>query len=452
MRIIIIGAGEVGYHIASRLIRERHDIIVIDQSVELVERVQEELDVMAYQGHGASPATLEAAGISEADMLIAVTNSDEVNLVACLLARQYGVQKRIARMNNPDMRSSPLMEAGKFVGIDLLINPSQAVAEEIRRLVKAPGAEEAADFLEGRVKLLSFRVQAPAPIVRQRLRDFAARFDASSLPFLVAAIQRGRETLIPTGDTLIEPNDHLLVIGSGDLIRENLHLLGITPRQARKLFIIGGGRVGFNVAHILEHDNADYDVKLLEQNAQRCRELASRLSHTLVLHSNATDLKILKEEGIADMDAVIVVTDDEGTNLISALLAKTHGARTVITLIKRPDLVPLVAALGIDAAISPRLITAGAILRHLRRGQVLSVFTSIHTEAETLEMAAMPRAKIVGRPLRKVKMPAGILIGAVAHDDDIIIPGGDTVIQANDRVIVFALPTVVSQAEKLFAG
>lgn len=452
MRIIIIGAGEVGYHIASRLIREQHDVVVVDQSAELSERVQEELDVMAFRGHGASPSTLEGAGVSQADMLIAVTSSDEVNLVACLLARQYGVPKRIARINEPDFRDSPLVEAGKHIGIDLLINPSQAVAEEIRRLIKTPGAEEAADFLEGRVKLLSFRVKAPAPIVRQRLRDFTARFDAASPPFLIAAIQRDQVTLIPKGDTLVEPNDHLLVIGKGELIWENLHLLGITARRARKIFIIGGGKVGLNVAQALEHDEADYDVKVLEQDTRRCRELADRLPRTLILQGNATDLKVLKEEGISDMDAVVVVTNDEGTNLIAALLAKTHGAQTVITLIKRPDLVPLVAALGIDAAISPRLITAGAILRHLRGGQVLSVFTSITTEAETLEMVAMPRSKIVGRPLSKVKMPTGVLIGAVAHEDDIIIPGGDTVIQSNDRVIVFALPAVVPQVEKLFAG
>jgi trk system potassium uptake protein TrkA len=179
--------------------------------------------------------------------------------------------------------------------------------------------------------------------------------------------------------------------------------------------------------------------------------LAERLSHTLVLHGDATDVKVLQEEGVAEMDAVIVVTNDEGTNLIAALLAKTHGAHSVMTLIQRPDLVPLVAALGIDAAISPRLITAGSILRYLRRGEVLSVFTSIHTEAETLEMVAAPRSKVIGRPLRKLKLPAGIIIGAVAHGDGIVIPRGDTVIQAHDRVIVFTLPEVVTQAEKWFS-
>jgi trk system potassium uptake protein TrkA len=451
VRIIVLGAGEVGYHVASRLIREQHDVVVIDHSPELIERVKEELDVLAFRGHAASPQVLEDAEIDRTDMLIAVTSSDEVNLVACLLARQSGVPSCIARINEPDFRETALMQAGKHIGIDLLINPSQAVAEEVCRLIKAPGAEEAADFLEGRVKLLVFRVQKLAPIVRHRLRDIPGIGDGPA-PFLIAAIQRGRETLIPTGNTMIEADDHLLVIGKSDLLRDNLHLLGIVSHPARKVFIIGGGRVGYNVAHMLEQDETDYDVRLLEQDPARCQMLASRLPNTLVLHGNATDLKLLREEGVTDMDAVIAVTNDEGTNLIAALLAKTNGARGVVTLIKRPDLVPLVAALGIDAAISPRLITAGAILRHLRRGQVLSVFTSINTEAETLELVAARRAKIVGKPLYKVKMPSGVLVGAVAHGDEIVIPRGDTVIQENDRVIVFALPAAVPQAAKLFGA
>jgi trk system potassium uptake protein TrkA len=203
---------------------------------------------------------------------------------------------------------------------------------------------------------------------------------------------------------------------------------------------------------MLHQEEADYQVKIVERNPARCQVLADRLPRTLILHGDATDVKILKEEGIADMDVVIVVTDDEGTNMIAALLAKTHGARSVITLVQRPDLVPLVAALGIDAAISPRLITAAAILRYLRRGQVLSIFTSVHTEAETLEMVAAPHAKVVGKPLHKLRLPAGIIIGAVAHGGEIIIPRGDTIIEPHDRVIVFALPTVVAQAEKLFGG
>jgi trk system potassium uptake protein TrkA len=451
VRIVIVGAGEVGYHIASRLSREHHDIVVVDQSRDLSSRLQEELDVLTYCGHGANPGILEQAGIAQAEMLIAVTSSDEVNLVACLLARQYGVPRRIARLNELDFRDSPLVAAGESIGIDLLINPSQAVAEEIRHLIKAPGAEEAAGFLEGRIKLLSFRVRPEAPIAHQYLRDFASQFDTAP-PFLIVALQRGHETLIPKGDTCIEPNDHILVIGKDEHIRDNLHWLGVTPHPTRKILVIGGGRVGLQVAHMLDQDETDYQVKIVERNVARCQVLADRLPRALVLHGDATDVKVLKEEGIADMDVVIVVTDDEGTNMIAALLAKTHGARSVMTLIQRPDLVPLVAALGIDAAISPRLITAGAILRYLRRGQVLSVFTSVHTEAETLEMVAAPRARIVGKPLYKLRLPAGVIIGAVAHAGEIVIPRGDTVIAPNDRVIVFALPAVVAQAEKLFGG
>ena len=451
MRILIIGAGEVGYHIASRLNQEQHDIVVVDREAEVVERIQEELDVIAIQGQGSRPETLERAGITHMDVLLAVTHSDDVNLVACLLARQNGVSTRIARINDPDFRDSPLLEAGKHIGIDLMITPSHAVAEEIGQLIHTPGAEEAAEFLDGRVKLFSFRVSPFAPIVRQRVREVGARF-AGAPPSVIAAIRRGQETIIPNGDTIIESDDHLLLIGKDSEIQANLHLLGVSNRQSRRILIIGGGQVGFHVAHALEQEKVKYDVKILEHDAQRCKMLADLLSRTLVLQGDATDIKVLMEEGVADMDMVITVTNDEGTNLIAALLAKTHGAKEVITLIKRPDLVPLVATLGIDVAISPRLITADAILRHLRRGQVQSMFTSLSTEAETLEMVAMPRAKIVGKPLHKIKMPQSMIIGAVMHGEDVVVPRGDTVIQAHDRVIVFALPKVVPQATRLFTG
>ncbi len=451
MRAVIVGAGEVGYHIASRLLREQHDVVMIDQAEELVEQVREDLDVMAYQGHGADPGVLEQAAIAHADMLIAVTSTDEVNLVACILARHYGVQTRIARINDPDFHTTALVDAGKHIGIDLMVNPSQAVAAEIGRLVRVPGADEAADFLEGRVKLLSIRVRPHAPIVNQRLRDIAARF-AGSPSALIAAIQREQETLIPNGNTRILPGDHLLIIGKDGALQANLHLLGLPIQQARTILIIGGGEVGLHVAHTLEKDEAHYSVKLLERNTERCKVLAEHLSRTLVQQGDPTDLTVLQGEGIAGVDAVIVVTDDEGTNMIAALLAKTHGAANVMALIKRPALVPLIGTLGIDAVISPRLITADAILRRLRRGQILSIFTSTSTEAETLEMVAMPRAKIVGKPLHKLRMPAGVIIGAVAHGDQVMIPRGSTTIQAHDRVIVFALPHAVSQAAKLFGG
>jgi trk system potassium uptake protein TrkA len=349
------------------------------------------------------------------------------------------------------VETSPLVAAGKRIGIDLMINPSRAVAEEIQRLIHMPGADEAAEFFEGRVQLISVRVPPSAPIVQQQIKEVGARFPGD-LPGLVAAIQRGRKTLIPRGETIIEAEDHLLIIGKDQHLQANLHLLGLSSHRMKNLLIIGGGHVGLQVAHLLSQDAARYNIKILERNMQRCHELATLLPHALVLNGDATDLRVLQEEGIRDMDGVIVVTDDDGTNLIAALLAKTHGAHEVITLVKRPDLVSLVSALGIDAAISPRLITADAMLRYLRRGQVLSMFTSTSTEAETLEMEALQRARIVGRPLYKVNIPEGIIIGAIAHGDTITIPRGDTVIEAYDRVLVFALPQAVSKATRLLGG
>jgi trk system potassium uptake protein TrkA len=451
MRILIIGAGEVGYHIATRLVRERHDVVVVDHVPEVIARVQEEMDVMVFEGHGSRPETLERAGIDQTELVIAVTHSDEVNMVACLLARQYGVPQCIARIHDGDVETSPLVAAGKRIGIDLMINPSRAVAEEIQRLIHMPGADEAAEFFEGRVQLISVRVPPSAPIVQQQIKEVGARFPGD-LPGLVAAIQRGRKTLIPRGETIIEAEDHLLIIGKDQHLQANLHLLGLSSHRMKNLLIIGGGHVGLQVAHLLSQDAARYNIKILERHMQRCHELATLLPHALVLNGDATDLRVLQEEGIRDMDGVIVVTDDDGTNLIAALLAKTHGAHEVITLVKRPDLVSLVSALGIDAAISPRLITADAMLRYLRRGQVLSMFTSTSTEAETLEMEALPRARIVGRPLYKVNIPEGIIIGAIAHGDTITIPRGDTVIEAYDRVLVFALPQAVSKATRLLGG
>jgi trk system potassium uptake protein TrkA len=451
MRILIIGAGEVGYHIATRLVRERHDVVVVDHTPDVIARVQEEMDVMAFEGPGSRPETLERAGIDQTELVIAATHSDEVNIVACLLARQYGVPQCIARIHDGDIETSPLAAAGKRIGIDLMINPSRAVAEEIQRLIYMPGADEAAEFFEGRVQLISIRVPATAPIVQQRIKEVGARFPGA-LPGLVAAIQRGKKTLIPRGETIIEAGDHLLIIGKDQHLQANLHLLGLSSHRMKNLLIIGGGQVGFQVVQLLSRDTTRYNIKILERHLQRCRELSTRLPHALVLNGDATDLKVLQEEGIRNMDGVIVVTDDDGTNLIAALLAKTHGAHEVITLVKRPDLISLVSALGIDAAISPRLVTADAMLRYLRRGQVLSMFTSTSTEAETLEMEALPRARIVGRPLHKVNFPEGIIIGAVARGDTITIPRGDTVIEAYDRVLVFALPKVVSRAVRLLGG
>ncbi|HSB82485.1 MAG TPA: Trk system potassium transporter TrkA [Candidatus Methylomirabilis sp.] len=447
MRTIIIGAGEVGFHIAERLSREGHDVVIVEQDSAVRQRVQEELDVMAVEGSGSSPRILEQAGIREADLIIAVADIDEVNVTACLLAKEYGVPKRIARVRDPDFSESPFLEQGRRLGVDLLINPTIVVAEEILDLIKTPAAAEVGKFADGKVVMLGLQIGAAAPILERPLKALRA-FHATT-PFLVVAIQRQNRILLPDGATTVEEGDHLYFVSKRECLNDILTLLGKKESIIERVLVIGGGRLGTRVAQRLEQDR--YKVKLLERSQVRCEELSRLLEHTLVLHGDGTDVQTLLEEGIADTDAVVSVTDDEAINILAALLAKEQGAKKVMARIKRPHLLHLLPHLGIDAAISPRILTANVILKYIRRGRVLSIFEIPESDAETLEMVVAPHARISGKPIRDAGLPLGAIIGAVVHHDEILIPKGETVLHPEDRVILFALPKAIPDVERLFA-
>jgi trk system potassium uptake protein TrkA len=448
VRIIVVGAGEVGYHIAGRLVQENHDVVVIEEDPRVRERVQSELDVMVIQANGASPAALEEAGIEKTDMLIAVTDVDEVNLTACLLAREWGVRTKIARARNPELSASPFLQGGKRLGIDLLINPNQAVAEEIAKLVRIPAAAQAALFAEGRIQFLGVRVGAGAPILHTRLADLAAV--QGRYPFLIVALSRRGRLLIPDGQATVEPEDKVYVVTRKESVPEILRLLGHEESETRSAFLIGGGRIGLAVAQILEAEGVA--VKVLEQDPARCQFLADKLQRSLVLQGDGTDIRILQEEGIAQMDAVVTVSNDEATNILAALLGKRYGAAKAIALVQRPDFIPLAASLGIDAALSPRLVTAGVILKYVRRGKVVSLVELSDWEAESMELIIPAGAPVVGRRLRDANLPADALVGAICRGEEVLIPKGDTVLAAGDRVILFTLPGSIAKVERLFAG
>lgn len=457
MRTIVVGAGEVGYHIAKRLVQEGHDVVIIEENAAVKERVEKELDVLAIQGHGASPTALEEAGVAKTDMLIAVTDEDEVNVVASVLAKEYGVATTIARARNPELSRSPFLQSGRRLGIDLLINPNQAVAEEIAKLVHVPAAAEVAYFAEGKVQLLGIHVGAKAPALEKRLKDLSA-FQAKQ-PFLVVAISRKNAThapngeasiLIPNGETPILPGDHLYLVARRDDIPDILTLLGRQDEPPRRVLIIGGGRVGLRVAEILE--NEGIPITLVERNPTRCEELAHRLKRALVIQGDGTDSQALMEEGNVEMDAVVTVSDDEATNILAALLAKRQGAKKVIALIQRSHFLQLAPSLGIDAAISPRLTTASAILRYVRGGRVVSLMEMPEWDAEIMELVALPTMAVVGRSLREVNMPKGAIVAAIKRGEQIIIPKGDSQILAEDRVILFTLPEAIPKVERLFSG
>ena len=446
MQTIVVGAGEVGYHIAERLSREGQDVVIIERDPAVRARVQEDLDVMTVEGNGCSPRILEEAGLRKAELLIAVADIDEVNIAACVLAREYGVAKRIARVKDPDFSESVFLARGKRLGIDLLINPNIVVAEEILDLVKTPAAAEVGKFAGGKVFMLGLQIGAQAPAVGKPLRSL--RSFRESTPFLVVAILRNGELVVPDGDAVIRAGDHAYFVSKRESVNPILALLGKQESIAERVMVIGGGRMGLRVAQLLESER--FKVKLVEQQQERCHELSELLADTLILHGDGTDVRTLVEEGIAEMDAVVAVTDDEATNILAALLAKERGAKKAMALIKRPHLLHLLPHLGIDAAISPRTLTANLILKFVRKGRVLSIFELPETDAETLEMAVAAGCPVAGKAIRDAGLPPGVIVGAVVHGGEIVVPRGDTILRPEDSVVLFALPKAIPDVERLF--
>jgi len=446
MRIIVIGAGEVGYHIAERLAHESHEIVVIERNAEVCRRVQESLGLRAIEGDGSSPRALEEAGVRDAEMVMAVADVDEVNIVACAIAHQYGVRTKIARVRMIELGGHPILAGGKVLGIDLLINPNQVVADEIIRVIKTTGAAEVADFADGRVQLLGVKIGPRAPVVNRRLRDL--RSVQASCPFLVVGLARGEQLIVPTADTVVAAGDHVYVVSRREFIPDILVLLGRPVGTTRRVFIIGGGRIGLRVAEALEAGGVT--VTVIERNRARCEELAKRLNQARVINGDGTDLRQLMEEGISEADAVATITDDDPTNLLAALLGKRHGAKKAIALFKRPDLIPLVESLGIDAGISPRLLTASVILKFVRRGRVVSVFELPEGEAETLEVVVLPGTPATGRTLGTLGLPREALVGAIVRGDEVLVPDHGTRLGVGDHVILLALPRAIPEVERLF--
>jgi trk system potassium uptake protein len=447
MKTIVIGAGEVGYHIAERLTREGQDVVVVEQDATIRARVQDQLDVMTVEGTGASPRVLEEAGVRGADMLIAVADIDEVNVTACILAKEYGVRTRIARVRDPDFSESEFLGRGKRLGIDLLINPNIVVAEEILDLIKTPAAAEVGKFADGKVLMLGLQVLANAPILERPLK--ALRAFHTTTPFLVVAVMRSGKLILPDGETVLQEGDHIYFVSKRESVNAILTLLGKKESIVERVMVVGGGRMGLRIAQLLEAEH--FKVKLVEQRQERCEELCQLLADTLVLHGDGTDVRTLVEEGIAEMDAVVAVTDDEATNILAALLAKEQGAKKVMALIKRPQLLHLLPHLGIDAAISPRTLTANVILKYVRKGRVLSIFELPESDAETLEMVVTPQSRVAGKAIRSAGLPSGAIIGALVHAGEIVIPRGDTLFQPEDHVVIFAVPSAIPDLEKLFA-
>lgn len=444
MKIIIIGAGKVGFSLAQRFSEEKHEIVLIEKDRERREIVDNYLDVLTIAGHGASPEILKAAGVKDSDLVIAVTDIDEVNMIACLIAKHYGAHKTIARVRDPEYAEYNKDFFKQLIGIDLIINPELVTAIEISKVLKTPAALDVEDYAEGKVQLVELKVAHNSSIIDKQLKDAA-------LPpgVLIAAILRDEKIIIPRGHDVISKDDIVFIVGQTESMEEAEAIIGTITPPVKKVMIMGGGRLGLYLAKILEHH--DMDVKLIDSNREQCEYLSSQLKRTLVLHGDGTDLDLLKEEGAGDMDAFIALTSDEKSNILIAQLARQLGATKTIVQFKRTDYLPLIEHVGIDVAISPRIITAGVILRLVRRGEIVAVSLLEGDKAEAIELEVVTPGPHLNIPLQKANFPTGTLIGAIVRDGKVIIPNGQDVIRLGDKVVVFTLPQQVSKIESFFA-
>jgi trk system potassium uptake protein TrkA len=447
MRVIVVGAGEVGYHLAARLSREHHDVAVVERDPELGQRIQAQLDLLVVEGNGASLATLEKAGVQRAELLLAVTNFDEANLIACLIASQFNVRLKVARVSNPEYYERRGVLAEKKFGADLLINPEFECAREIFKLFLRSAASDVAEFAGGRIILLGLPVHEGAPATGRTLEEIGRMLRERH--FLTVAIDRNGRSIIPHGSTKLEAGDEIYLIAETSHVPDAYRLLGLEGQRMQRVMLLGGGRVGLHLARLLERDGIQPTI--IERGRARCVELAGELDTALVLHGDATDLDLLMHEGIAETDGLAAVTNEDETNLLASLLAKHLGAKKVIALLKRSEYIPLVTRVGIDAAVSPRLSTANRILQHVRGGRILSLAVMERNRAEAMELEVLPDSRAASRTVRELDLPEGAIVGAVERGKEIMIPRGDTRIEAGDHLVVFALPEAIEETTAYFS-
>ncbi|MGV8076563.1 MAG: Trk system potassium transporter TrkA [Methanosarcina sp.] len=447
MKAIVIGAGEVGYHIA-KFLSLTHDVIVVEKDVETARRA-DELDVQVMEGNGAN-ADILAGILHDTDILVAVTGIDEVNIVACMTAKLivrshtgWKETKTIARVSNPDYINVPVTSRAQ-VGVDIMICPELALASEVADVLSSPSAIDAEVFAGGKVQMMEFAIRSENKIVGKQMQDL--KLDDCCI---VSAIFRKDEIIIPHGNDVVKAKDHMVVVGKPKAMESLVRLFGDEKPHRTRILLIGCGIVGIYLAKIIDKDEKA-DLKIIESRKSRCIEVADMLENALILNGDGTDVNLLREENIEDMDVVIAVTDNDEKNLLCSLLAKQMGAKKVIARADRSDYVPLFEMVGIDMAVSPREATVNEVLK-LTMGRGIQTLATLEGEkAEIIEYTTSEKSKIRGKPLNKVKFPKDAIVTMVVHNEEVVIPKGDFVIQEGDRVIVFALSSAVSAVEKLF--
>ena len=452
MKVLVCGAGQVGFSIARHLSLENNDVTVVDLEPERIRRVSDNLDVQGVIGHASHPDILEKAGIGDADMIIAVTFADEINMIACQVAHSlFEVPTKIARVRHQCYLQP--MWANLFsrdnMPIDVIISPEIEVARAVTRRLQVPGAFEMFSLADDRVKLLGVRCTDDCPLVNTPLRQLAQLFP--DLNIVIVGLVRQDTYIVPSADDQMLPGDEVYFVVDSEQLMRAMAAFGQEKPEARRLLIFGGGNIGLFLAQEIEKSHPWVNAKVIEASSERAESAASQLSRTIVLQGDVLDPDILVEANIAATDTVVAVTNDDETNILASLLAKRHGCRRTISLINKETYEPLINSLGIDVAVSPRNITVSTILQHVRRGRIYSVHALRGGFGELIEAEALETSPLVGAPLREVKLPSGVILGAIVRDGKVISPRGDTVVHGEDRVVLFAVSEAVRKVEKMFS-
>ena len=448
MKVVIIGAGEVGFNVASHLVNENKDVVVIDKDHEAIRRVSDNIDVQVVNGSGSSPISLDEAGLKDAEILLAVTNSDEANLVACLVADILSPStKKLARIRNADFDQYHNNFRKYAPHIDTLINPEIEVVKTIDRMMNMPGVVDVGEFADGRIKFIAILLDKDARLAGTRLSELSS-ISEKQRPLIVAVIREGK-LIIPSGDDTLLAGDLIYFICEEKKLLDTLAVFDKYAEPVERVLIIGGGKIGIRLARLL--DEKPVYTKIIEKNPDRCAKLAERLNKVVVLHGDGSDQELLKEENIQDIDVVVTLTGDEEINILASLLAKQMGARKTITKISKFSYFPLMSTIGIEQVVSPRLSAINTILQHIRRGKVLSSISIKGEQAEFMEAVALETSDIVGKPLKNISFPNGVLVAGIIREENFIIPTGDSIVNPDDMIIIFARKQAIPKVEKILA-
>lgn len=451
MRVIICGAGQVGYGIAEKLASEKNDVCVIDLQPELIRNVRDTLDVRGFVGHGSHPDVLEAAGAEEAEMIIAVTLHDEVNMVACQVAHSlFNVPTKIARIRSQAYLQPHYMDlfSSEHMPIDVIISPELEVGQMVLKRIAMPGAADYVSFGDGQIAMVAIECMQECPIVDTPLSQLTELFP--DLNATVVGVSREGRLFVPRSADQLLAGDLAFVVAARDQVRRTLGLFGHDEEEATRIVIAGGGNIGRYVARTIEERKGRTRVKIIEADHERAEAAADELNRTVVLQGSALDQKLLLEAGVDETDLMITLTNDDQVNILSGVLAKRLGCKANMALLNNPAYHDFTDMLGIDAFINPRTVTISRILQYVRRGRIRAVHSVQQGAAEVIEAEALETSPLIGRPLRELDLPETMRFGAILRDGAVLKPNGSLAIKPKDRIVIFAMPGAVRQVEQMF--